>query len=128
MSSAPATTVEGFFAHEGQPLLAFERATTELATGSQPTRDTCLRLTRHVLPKVAPKGPSTLIALAHKIPDPALVNAFGQDVQTKVLLVLGCSAGTQSPAGTTKDPKAYTALRDNADAVKRLLASHHINI
>jgi hypothetical protein len=116
-----AAAVRAFFASDGKPLLAFERATRELETGSAPQRDTCLRLTRQVLPKII-DDPNLLFPLTQRIPDPELASAFGQDVRLKLLVVLGCSAGSTPPTGNAADPKAYQSVRDFADGVKRLLA------
>jgi hypothetical protein len=118
-----AESVREFFASEGKPLLAFERATRVLETGSAPKRETCLRLTRQVLPKIV-DDPNLVFPLTQRIPNAELAGAFGQDVRLKLLVVLGCSAGTTP----VTDPKGYENVRDFAAGVRRLLARFGITV
>jgi hypothetical protein len=133
-STIPATTklptavaVRAFFAHDGKALLEFERATKVIATGSAPQRATCVQLTRQVLPKIV-HDPNSLSPLAQRIPDPVLASAVRNDVNLKVLVVLGCSAGSTPSPGSRLDPKAYTTVRDFANGVKVLLAKYGIAV
>src|SRR5205085_5991871 len=98
-STSTASTVKGtgsvreFFASAGKPLLAFERATRVLETGSAPKRETCLHLTRQVLPKII-VDTNLVFPLTQRIPNAELAGAFGQHVRLKLLVVLGCGNGT----------------------------------
>jgi hypothetical protein len=119
-------SVGEFFAHDGKPLLAFERATKVIATGSVPEHDTCQRLTRDVLPKIVP-NPNVLSPLARRIPDPTLAAAVDQDVRLKLLVVLGCSSRPIT-TGPDTDKKAWTSVRDFSNTAKRLLARYGIDV
>jgi len=133
-TSTPETTTRGtsplsvreFFAGEGKPLIEFERATKVIATGSPPQKETCLRLTRQVLPKII-ASPNSLNPLARRIPDATLNRAVTNDVNLKLIVVLGCSLRTPT-TGPGSDPKAWTTVSDFANGVKRLLAPYGIDI
>ena len=117
--------VVAFFEHEGSPLLAFERATAPLATGTRPDRATCVRLRDVVLPKVS-KSPDALVSLAQRVPDKPLAAAFHTVVSLKVLVVLGCATGA-APTGA-QDPKGYTSIRDHTRSLDAHLARYGIRI
>ena len=126
-SSATSTTlkkyasVSEFFAGDGKPLLAFERATKVIATGSAPQQSTCRHLTGEVLPKII-KDPNLLSPLARRIPDATLAAAVDQDVRLKVLVVLGCSR-RQQPEGPS-----WKSVQGFSNDAKRLLAQHGIDV
>lgn len=117
--------VVAFLEHEGSPLLAFERATAPLATGTRPDRATCVRLRDVVLPKVS-KSPDALVSLAQRVPDKSLAAAFHTVVSLKVLVVLGCATGA-APTGA-QDPKGYTSIRDHTRSLDARLARYGIRI
>ena len=118
-------SVTAFLEHEGAPLLAFERATQELATGSRPERATCLHLRDEVLPKIS-KTPNSLILLAQRVPEKSLASAFNTVVSLKLLVVLGCATG--APPTGAQDPKGYTSIRDFTKGLDTLLARVGIHV
>ncbi|MDQ1467035.1 MAG: hypothetical protein QOH10_1450, partial [Actinomycetota bacterium] len=122
-SSTPKTykSVGDFFAGDGKPLIAFERETQVIATGTVPQQATCRRLTQDVLPTIV-KDPNLLSPLALRIPDAALRAAVDQDVRLKVLVVLGCSLRQQQDGPTWKSVQGFS------NDAKRLLAQHGIDI
>ena len=128
---AKIAAVRAFFARDGKTLLAFERASAPLATGSAPTGQQCEQFTSTVFPKIV-KDPNTLDPLARRIPDPALASAFSEDVRIKQLVGLGCSEnfrrGIQPPSGTAADISTWRPVRDFAALVRRLLARYGIKI
>jgi len=117
--------VVAFLTRGGAPLLAFERATAPLATGSRPDRATCLHLRDVVLPKIA-KSPDSLVALTRRVPDRTLANEFHTVVSLKIIIVLGCATGV-APTGA-QDPKAFTSIRDDARRLNLHLAQSGVNI
>jgi len=117
--------VVAFLAHDGAPLVAFERATAPLATGSRPDRATCLHLRDVVLPKIS-KSPDSLVALAQRVPDRALAKDFHTVVSLKIIVVLGCGTGA-APTGA-QDSKGFTSIRDDARRLDQHLAQSGINI
>jgi hypothetical protein len=121
--------VRAFFStHDGKTLLAFDRATAVLATGSVPKAAQCLQLTTTTLPKIV-HDPNSLNPIASKIPDPALANAFSQDVRIKVLLLLGCSENAKRGIEPATDPASkasWTTVHDFAAGLQRLLARYGI--
>lgn len=119
------SSVVAFLAHDGAPLLAFERATAPLATGSRPDRATCLHLRDVVLPKIS-KSPDALVALTRRVPDRILAKDFHTVVSLKIIVVLGCATGA-SPTGA-EDPKGFTSIRDDARRLDLQLARSGINI
>ena len=106
-------------------MIAFERATNQLATGSRPERSTCIHLREAVLPRIS-KSPTDLIVLAQRIPDKTLASAFNTVLSLKLLVVLGCATG--APSTGAQDPKGYTSIRDFDNGLQALLLRHGIKI
>ena len=124
-TAASRPSVVAFFAHDGAPLVAFERATASLATGSRPDRSTCVHLRDVVLPKIS-KSPDSLVALARRIPDKRLSGQFHTVLSLKIIVVLGCATGAAPTSAT--DPQGFTSIRDDARRLDATLAQFGITI
>jgi hypothetical protein len=116
---ADASNVPAFFAHDGRPLLAFERATAPLATGTVVQRQTCVAL-RQALPKIV-ADPNSLIPLAQRVPNATLASVLAQDVKLRLFVISGCSS-LDGPV------TAYPEIRDSADVLERLFREYGIGV
>jgi hypothetical protein len=101
--------IAAFLTHAGDPLLKFEAATAQLASGSVPTSKTCGDV-RSALSKIA-TNPGTLAGLAAQIPDPLLAAEFGRDISAKIVVLGGCSGSTQQAARASRQAAAAVDTR-----------------
>lgn len=127
-SSAALAAVKTFFADHGAPLIAFERATGPLVTGSAPAVTICRQFQEQIFPSISPQGPSDLLSLSLQVPDSGLASAFHLDVFNKLGIVSACLASQGLPTGHALDPHALSSLHDNARNLQLLLSSYGVNL
>ena len=127
-SSATLAAVKTFFADHGAPLIAFERATGPLATGSAPTLMIYRRFQEQIFPSISPQGASGLLSLSMQVPDSRLASAFHLDVFNKLGIVSACLASPGLPTGRALDPHALSSLHDNARDLQLLLSNYGVNL